>query len=87
MEQEKQKRQNEVVWDARIVLTFKKSKVRLNILVCDETQQTAKAKAEEWAKKHFEDNKKLISECIGYDAVMTESPMVKVFRTSYCAFI
>jgi hypothetical protein len=69
------------------VLIFKKSKVRLSILVCERTPQEAKVKAEKWAEMNAEDNKEALSKLIGYDAVMVKPPRVQVLKTSYSAVI
>lgn len=77
------KQQKKLFWDARIVISFKVNKIKLNILVFELTKAQAKEKAVEWAKKYVEDNSKRISESIGCDAVMTEQPRVQVLKTSY----
>jgi hypothetical protein len=86
MEEKEQKERNRI-WDARIVLTFKKSTVKLNILVLAESKTSAEEKAMEWSKKYAEENYKSISNRIGHDAHMDKPPRVQVFVTSYCALI
>jgi hypothetical protein len=74
--------ENKLFWDARIVISFKKCGLKLNILVFEATKEQAENKAIEWGKKHVEDNKNAISERIGCDAIITQSK-VQVFKTSY----
>ncbi|MDR0864978.1 MAG: hypothetical protein LBO74_08610 [Candidatus Symbiothrix sp.] len=81
------KEQKKLFWDTRIVITFKKNRLKLNILAYDESKEQAENKGREWAKKYVEDNSESISKHIGYDAFMTEKPRVQAFKTSYATVI
>jgi hypothetical protein len=79
--------ERKLFWEARVTVPFKQSKIKFNMIVFETTSERAKERAIRWAQKHVEDNFALISERIGYDAVMIEYPTAQVFRTSYAAVI
>lgn len=86
MEQKTQKVSNQI-WEARIVLTFQKSKIKLNVLVLGNSKASAEETTVEWAKKYVDDNRELISNKTGYDVCLVKTPLVQAFKTSYSAFI
>jgi hypothetical protein len=88
MEQKEENRKQ--IFEARIVIPFEtlseRTRIELNILVCETSLKAAKEKAEEWAKKYLETNGKAIRERIG-TSTPSRDIRVQVFKTSYCAFI
>jgi hypothetical protein len=75
------------LWEARITISFKKTKLKLTILVLETTKERAEDKAIEWGEKYVKDNRASISKRIGYDAFPIVEPRAQAFRTSYAAVI
>lgn len=72
MEQNNQEKRK-LVWEARIVIAFELSKLRLNILVVESDRDLAEAKAIEWAKQYAKDHYEHIGKRIDYYAVVMQT--------------
>jgi len=73
--------------DARIAIPFKCAKMRMSILVYEDTKENAERKAAEFSRRYVNERMKSISERIGKDAVMIAEPRVQAFRTNYLTVI